>query len=167
MKNPAIRFTAFFFFVVSASAFASTWNFAWVGNDEVRYFFDADTVVKTRDRNILVWVKMVNTTKADSDGRWSTAARWKINCTKRTIQFLSWSSYGNDGKFLRSGSTPGTESEVIPDSNGEGMLKIACDPIFPNDMSEKNYFKIPGNDVFLATRIYVETMNSKIDNTPK
>jgi len=106
-------------------------------------------------------MKSVNTTKPDSDGSWATAFRWKINCAKRTIQTLAWSSYGNDGKFIRSGSTPGVESEVVPDSIGEGILKIACEPNFPNDKSGNSYFKLEGIDVFQATRNY---MNLK---TPK
>ena len=59
------------------------------------------------------------------------------------------------------------EREVIPDSTGEGMLKIACEPIFPNDKSGKNYFKLEGIDVFQATRNYVEYQKSQVDSAPK
>lgn len=167
MKNPGRISTGLLLLIFTSTTFASAWNFVWVGNDEIQYFFDADTVEKTRDRNVLVWVKAVNTTKADSDGSWSTAYRWKFNCSKKTGQSLAWSSYDSDGKFVRSGSTPGVEKEMVPDSLGEAMLKIACEPNFPNDKSSKDYFKLEGVDVFQATKNYVEYKKSKIDSAPK
>ena len=147
--------------------FASTWNFLWVGNDEARFFFDADTVQKTPDKSVLIWIKMVNTTKPDADGSWATAARWKIGCPRRTIQTLSTSTYGSDGKFIRSASVPGAETEVVPDSTGEAMLKIACEPNFPNDKSGNNYFKLDGLDVYQATKNYVNYRKSQQDAAPK
>jgi hypothetical protein len=167
MKDLARRSIIASFLMLTTIAHASTWNFALVGDDEVRYFFDSDTVVKTRDRNILMWVKTVKTTKAYSDGSWSIAYRWKINCSKKTLQTLAWSSYGNDGKFIRSGSTLGVEEEVVPDSVGEAMLKIACESNFPNDKSSNSYFKLEGMDVFQATRNYVEHIKSQVDSAPK
>ena len=148
------------------SASASTWNFLWVGNEDTRYFFDADTVEKNRDITT-VWIKTVQTTRPDDDGSWATALRWKINCTKRTIQALAMSLYDRDGKFIRSINTIGQESAVIPDSTGEGVLKIACEPNFPRDTSGSKYFKLDSNDVFQATRNYVEMKKSQIDSAPK
>lgn len=167
MRNLARHTVTAFFLAISTTALASTWNFAWVGNDETRYFFDADTVEKTRDRSVLLWVKTVNILNADSDGSWSTAYRWKVNCQKKTVQTLAWSSYGADGKFIRSGSSSGAEREVVPDTVGEAMLKIACEPNFPNDKSGKSYFKLEGVDVFQATKNYVEYSKSQTDIAPK
>lgn len=167
MKTLARASLIAFFVLLTTNAFASTWYFLWVGNDEVRSFFDADTIEKTRDRNILLWLKTVNTTKANSDGSWSMAFRWKIGCSKRTVQTLAWSSYGSDGKFIRSGSNPEAASEVIPDSMGEAILKIACEPVFPNDKSGNSYFKLEGIDVFQATKNYVEVRKLQIDSAPK
>ena len=159
-----LTFAAASLFMLDAAE-ASSWNYPSIGTDDSLYFFDADTVEKTRDKNVLVWVKQVNKVKADSDGTWSMASRWKINCIKKTIQKLSWSVYDIDGKFIKSNSTPGQEAGVVPDSIGESFLKIACDPSFPNDKSEKIYFKV--KDVLLFTKKVVELENSRIDSAPQ
>lgn len=154
--------------MLGGTAFASTWNvLLGVGNDETRYFFDSDTVVKTRDRNILVWLKAVQTTKANSDGSWAVALRWKMNCSKNTIQIISYSSYNRDGKLILSDSKPRMEHEAAPDSIGEAVLKIACEPIFPNDKSNISYYRLDGVDVFQATKIFVELMKDQNDSAPK
>jgi hypothetical protein len=149
------------------SAFASNWHYVAVGNDDATYFFDADTIEKNKDKTILLWVKTVQTTKPESDGSWSTSIRWKVNCTKRTIQTLMWSTYDQGAQFIKSSSTIGAEKGVFPDSSGEAMLKIACDPSFPNDKSGRSYFKLDNNDPFLATRNLVAYEKSKIDQAPK
>lgn len=154
-------------FASCASAAASTWNYVWVGNDESQIFFDADTVEKLKDKTVLVWIKSVQTSSPDSDGSWATALRWKFNCSKRTLQPLMWSSYDQDGKFIKSNSTPGDESAVIPDSLGEGMLEVACEASFPNDTSGKSYFKLKNNDPMQATKNIVEYKKSQIDRAPK
>jgi len=147
-------------------AFASEWNFLWVGNEDTRFFFDADTVEKNRD-TITVWIKTVQTTRPDRDGSWATALRWRMNCTKRTIQTLAMSVYDRDGKFIRSVNATGQESAVVPDSTGEAVLKIACEPNFPRDTSGIKYFKLENNDVFQATKNYVELQRSQVDTAPK
>ncbi|WOB06867.1 surface-adhesin E family protein [Piscinibacter gummiphilus] len=148
------------------STWASSWNWASVGNDETRYFFDADTVEKTRETTT-VWVKTVQVSKPDTDGSWSTALRWRFNCSKRTVQSLGWSIYDKDGKFIRSNSNPTSETAVVPDSTGEAMLKIACEANFPRDKSGERYFKLSSNDVFQATRNYAEILKSSEDIAPK
>lgn len=149
------------------SAFASSWNYASIGNDDAAYYFDAETVQKNPNKTVLVWIKYVQKTKADSDGSWSTANRWSLNCNKRTLQSLQASTYDRDGKFIKSYPKPTDESVVVPDSVGEAMLKIACDPTFPNDKSGKAYFKIYDNDPFAFTKLIVEHEQSKQDNAPK
>lgn len=153
--------------ICSVPATASTWNFLWVGTENTRFFFDADTVEKAKDKTLMIWIKTVQTLQADSDGSWASAYRWKINCAKRTLQVLTWSTYDRDGKFIKSGSNPSAENAVIPDSTGEGVLKIACEQRFPSDTSGTRYFKLPHNDVFLATRNYVDIQKSEGDTAPK
>lgn len=150
----------------AASAFASSWHFTWAGNNETLFFFDADTVEKNREITT-VWVKIVRTNRPDTDGSWATAVRWRMNCTKRTIQTLASSDYDQDGKFMKSYPNPGKETEVIPDSTGESMLKIACAADFPKNKSNKEYFKIDNNDVFQATRNYIEYVKSQKDTAPQ
>lgn len=113
-------------------------------------------------------MKSVQTEKPDSSGSWATALRWRFNCSKKTIQALAWSSYDREGKFIKSGSTPGIESAAVPDSIGEGTMKVACQTNFPNDTSANSkYVKIQDNDVFAATRRMVEYKKSQTDNAPK
>lgn len=151
---------------VGSGAIASTWNWVAVGNDEVRFFFDADTIEKTREATT-VWVKLVRISQPDSDASWATALRWRLNCTRRTIQTLAWSSYDRDGKFIKSNSTPSVESAAVPDSTGEALLKIACEASFPRDTSSTKYFKLEDNDVYAATKRYVEYQKSQVDLAPK
>jgi hypothetical protein len=152
--------------LASTLAIASNWHFAWVGNKEIRYFFDAESIEKTKEA-ITVWVKTVKTSQADSDGSWATALRWRFNCSKKTIQSLSMSLYDKDGKFLRSSQGSNADEPVVPDSTGEAMLKIVCKPGFPNDKSGNEYFKVEDNDVFRATKTYVDLLGSQIDSAPK
>jgi len=151
---------------VANNARASTWNFAWVGNEETRYFFDADTVEKNKEF-VTVWIKTVQTTAPDNDGSWAMALRWRMNCSKRTILSLASSTYDKDGKFIKSATPSGSETPVIPDSTGEAMLKIACEANFPRDSSGDRYFKLNGIDVFQATRNYVDMRKSQVDSAPK
>lgn len=151
-----------------ASASASEWNNFVTGTDEGEYFFDASTVVKTKDV-VTLWVKVVQKNKADSWGSWASANNWRMNCSKRTIQTLGWSAYEADGKFLKSNSISTSEDSIIPDSIGEGIMKVVCTTDFPkNSPATKNlYFKIDDNDVFAATKRFIEAKKSRIDNAPQ
>ena len=155
---------ASFFFQVTA--FAATWNFTWVSSDDTRYFFDSDTVEKSKNV-VIIWVKTVQIRQVEKDGSWSTAYRWRINCPKRTIQTLAWSTYDDAGKFIKSGSNPSAEDLVTPDTTGDAMLKVACAANFPRDTSEKYYFKLDNVDVFQATKNYEVYRKSRIDTAPK
>lgn len=168
MKKSIIKylFSICIFSLHSTLTFASTWNFVWVGNENVRFFFDADSIEKTKDQ-IMIWMKTVQVKNPDTDGSWSTAARWKINCTRKTIQTIAMSTYTKQGNFIKSYSGVTDEQVVTPDSTGDGMLKIACKSNFPNDTSEKEYFKLLDNDVFKATRNYGEFTSSQSDLAPK
>lgn len=145
---------------------AATWYGIDVGTDESLYFFDADTVERSPSA-VTVWFKTVRISSADKDGAWSTAYRWRFNCSARTIQVLAWSDYDNGGRFIRSNNNPGTHSPVYPDSTGEGMLQIVCESNFPRDSSEEKYWKLANNDVFETRDAFVRYKNSQIDAAPK
>lgn len=150
----------------ASPAFASTWHYIGVGNNDAQLFFDAETVEKNREITT-IWMKAVQMTGPGGDGSWSTASRWRMNCSKRTIQILAWSAYAMDGKFIKSNSNPGQETLVIPDSTGEAILKIACEASFPRDTASDKYFKVEDNDVFQFTKNYVEYQKSQVDTAPK
>lgn len=165
MRNPLIAIALSL--ASFTSAYASNWHYVVVGNDETYFYFDADTIEKNKDRTILLWIKTVQATKPEKDGSWASAYRWKINCSKNTIQTQMWSTYDQNGNFLKSSSTIGIEAGVFPDSTGEGMLKIACTPSFPNEKSGTKYFKLENNDPLLWTRNFVEFNKSQVDNAPR
>jgi hypothetical protein len=168
MKNFIKYFVAAFTLVFNANVFAATWNYINAGNDEIAFFFDSDTVEKAPNNNILVWIKTVQKTKSDSDGSWSKALKWKLNCKKRTQQTLLWSTYNSDGKFISSSTNQYTEEEVVPDSMGDIILKFACEPNFPNDLSGKSYFKLKvGSNPIEVTKWLVDYNNSHVDKAPQ
>ena len=151
------------------SAFASSWNnFLAIYSDTAEYYFDAESVNKTKDV-VTLWVKTIQKNSPADDGSWSTALNWRINCQKRTLQTLSWSKYDSTGKFIRSGSIISPEDSISPDSIGEETHKAACMTDFPrNTPATKNsYFKIEGNDIFASTKTFVEYAKNRVDNAPK
>lgn len=153
--------------ITSPPLLASDWQASEFGNDEMRYFFDAETVEKSKD-SVLVWVKRVQVSKPDKDGTWATASRWQINCTRKTVNYLIFSDYDQENKFVKSSPGNNTENIMNPDSIGEGMVRTACKDNFPNDKSGKYYSKVKGNDIFKATKIYAaELIKSKSDSAPR
>ena len=151
---------------VASTAHSSSWHFLWVGNSETRYFFDAESLEKNKNI-VIIWIKTVQVNQGDKDGSWASALRWRIDCTKKTIQTLAASTYDQNGKFMKSTSGVSSEDVVIPDSTGDGVLKVACKPNFPKDTSGDEYFKLNGVDVFQATRNYAEMQKAQTDTAPK
>jgi hypothetical protein len=152
--------------VASPVASASSWYFLQAGSEETRYFFDAESIERSKS-TVVVWVKAVQVTKAEDDGSWSGAMRWRFQCTRRTLQSLSESRYNKDGVFLRAFPKAGSESAVVPESTGEAIMKIVCKSNFPYDKSGADYFRLKSNDVYQATRSYADLINSQSDSAPK
>lgn len=166
MKKRIIAAISLSLFV--SAGFASEWNnFLSINQKDDEYFFDAESVEKSKDI-VSVWIKSVRTYTADSDGSWSKAIRLRMNCPRRTIQVVSSSTYNSDGKFIKSSSSVGSEEIAIPDSIGDGLLKVVCLADFPKNTpaTKDSYFRLKGNDIFLATKIFVELRKSSIDNAP-
>ena len=152
--------------LITPPAYSASWYFMWAGNSDTKYFFDQDTVEKSQGI-VTLWLKMVQARKADTDGSWATAVRWRINCPKRTIQNLAMSTYDANGKFIRSYNNAGTENSIIPDSTGEAVHRIACQSDFPRSKTEKDYLKVNDNDIYAATRRLVEWEESQKDSAPQ
>jgi hypothetical protein len=155
--------------LAGTSAFASSWNSILLINlEDAEYYFDAESVLKTKD-GVTLWVKNVRKNSPEEDGVWSTALNWRINCQKRTVQMLSWSTYDSTGKFIKSNSNGGSEKPVTPDSIGEEIHKVACMADFPkNTPATKNsYLTVPNNDIFAFTKGLVEYKKSQVDKAPK
>lgn len=146
----------------SSTVYASTWNFLTArGDDNAIFFFDADSVDKTEAKMVTLWVKSVRTRTVDTDGSWATASRWKFNCADHTIQTLANSTYDRKGVFTKSFPNPSPAESTVPDSIGEQVQNIVCESNFPNDTSGKIYFKIADNDVFGATKTYVDIVDAQ------
>jgi hypothetical protein len=154
--------------LVALPASASSWHFMILGTDDTRYYFDADTLTRGKDKTITLWIKSVQTRKVDSRGSWATALRWKIDCANLTYQGLASSSYDQNGNYLSSNADKTAVVMAAPDSLGEGIIQMACEPNFPNDTSKTRYFKLFNNDVYKTTQSYAETfLSSKKDPAPK
>lgn len=165
MRKPTFVL-AFVLMSCIATASAATWNIFWRNTNEALFFFDADTVEKSGN-TVTLWVKAVRKWQGDLDGSWAHAERWRFNCSARTIQTLSSSSYNNSGDFIKSNNKPSAPSLVPPDSIGETVLKIACEPNFPRDTTGSSYFMIDPNDVFKARDIWLQHESSQVDTAPK
>lgn len=150
MKNQIFKRLAF---AIACSCmtpvYAANWQiYATTNTDTAYFFFDSETVIRQGD-TVTIWNKYVNDqSKPDSDGSYATSTRYVYNCSKRTTQALTSAIYDKDGKFISTYPNPGKPTEVIPDSVGEGMLKVVCTPDFPKNKSRSLYYPATDNDVF-------------------
>jgi len=150
----------------SASVFASSWHLIFSSDTDIAQFFDAESVEKSPD-GVSVWLKLVRLNAADAQGVWSSAIKWRIHCTKKTIQWLARSEYDQNNKFIRSYEGSPKLKAIVPDSKGDEIARIVCQPDFPRNTSEKDYIKVENNDVFIAARVWAETLRDMLDKAPK
>lgn len=144
-------------FLASTSAFnahAATWYvFKELVRPDTIYFFDWDTVVKEKN-TISVWIKYVNSDrKPEKDGSFSTSAKWKFDCKKRTMQGFTIVTYDKDHALINTNSTASQPFEVVPGSVGESALEVICAPDFFNKNSTR-HFPVPSNDVYSFSKTY-------------
>ena len=159
--------TALAFGLTPMVSFASAWHLLWSVNSEYSgYFFDSETVEKQNEYRS-VWIKTVRKRSPDADGAWASSSRYKINCKNKTYRILSVSDYDLNNRFIKSYPSPSEERSAPPDSVAEAILVTVCKSSFPNDSSEKSdYWKLPDNDVFSATRKLREWDDKKFDKAP-
>ncbi len=153
--------------VLGGSAGAASWNAfnLALNEDFALYFFDADTVVK-QGNDVTLWVKLVRTKSASSDGSWQFAIKYVINCPARTYQSLTISAYARNGNFIRSRSAPPVVMNITPDSIMEAMHEAICTPDFPRNTSHDFYFPIPDNDPVAHTRKFIEHREGQVNRDP-
>ncbi len=151
--------------LVVQPAFASTWNIVLVGNRDMEFYFDADTIEKSSGV-VTAWIKTVQTQEINEDGSWAMAMRWRMNCAKKTIQILSSSQYDVKGKFISSSSAISREEAVIPDSSGETILKLACMKNFPN-AKNSFYYKVENNDIYQDAKQRADYAKTHTDLAPQ
>ena len=167
LKSKKLLLTALVFGLAPMVSFASAWHLLWsVQSDNSGYFFDAETVEKQSEYRS-VWIKSVRKRSPDADGAWASSYRYKINCKNKNYRILFVSDYDSSNRFIKSYPNPSEERSPPPDSIAEAILVTVCKSSFPNDSSEKSdYWKVPDNDVFSATRKLREWDDKKSDNAP-
>ncbi|NYG33606.1 surface-adhesin E family protein [Sphaerotilus montanus] len=154
--------------IFCGQAGAATWyGFNKIYTDKNMYYFDRDTVMKTSISTTL-WVKVVtDTTQEQNDGIYSVALKYFYNCSARTLQVMVSANYDKTGKFLKSFNEPGRAQDIIPDSIGEGIMRVVCASDFPKSKSRDVYFPIEDSDLYKNTNEYFEYIRSKADPAPK
>jgi hypothetical protein len=154
--------------IFSSTVYASSWHLVTsFYSKEIALFFDAESVERQADYRF-VWYKIVRKQIPDSEGAWSTATRYKVDCKNKTVQNLTTSDYDVNNKFIKSYPMSPQIKIPIPDSLADEVVKLSCKSNFPNDKSEASpYFKLKDNDVFRATRFLTDFDNGNIDKAPQ
>ncbi|MES2585669.1 MAG: surface-adhesin E family protein [Pseudomonadota bacterium] len=147
---------------------AADWYGTNAFSNTAAYYFDRSSVVKSNG-NITLWVKTVKDTKSEiSHGVYSYASKNTYFCSTKSSQNTFESQYGKNGDFIKSFPEVGPIEPIIPGSVGEDMLKIVCSPNFPNDLSNKNYYKISDGDIFKDNQSFYDRRRAaQNDPAPK
>lgn len=141
----------------SVTAHASSWMYLnGAYTDKMLGYFDADTVVKKGD-TVTIWAKFVKEENSpDKDGSYSTAQRLVYSCKKRTEQTLTSTIYDKSHQFMSTYPNPGKETDIIPDSLGETILKELCKVDFP-----KGATPVINNDIYTTTTNYFDYVKAQ------
>lgn len=148
---------------------AATWNaFVYGSNDYKGYYFDANSVNKTKD-GVAFWMKYVNNVKhPDNDGGYSTAQNVEFSCSNNTIQVFNSSIYDKDGKFIKAYPNPEKLIDIKPNTLFNSMLTAVCTPDFPLNKSKAQYYLVEDNDIYRDSTSYYRSIEEKqTDNAPK
>jgi len=139
-----------------------------VASDAVAYYFDADSIVRKGDI-VTLWVKYVmNPDLPVSNGVYSAALKYNIDCNKKLMQPLTVSTYDKNQKFILSDSNAAANDPPTEGSLADVMLQAVCSPNFPNSGQTDLYFPIPGGDIYARANSYFEYIKEKkSDPAPK
>ena len=155
--------------ICSSVANAANWYmFSSNYSNDSLFFFDHDTVTRHGDE-VTLWEKYVrDLDKPDTDGSYSTAMKVTYSCSKRTSRHHTYSTYDKNGDFIRSSQFPGEVTDIVPDSVGEGLLKVVCGKNFPREKAKGDYFPVKYNDIFAFAKTYFSKLKaSKFDLVSK
>lgn len=64
-----------------------------------------------------------------------TRVQWEVDCLRQRMRIIKFVDYDEEGNVLLSADTHEDMEEVIPETNGEGLLKAFCDP------TRRNHFR--------------------------
>jgi hypothetical protein len=127
-------------------------NWVWFGGGfKQDYWFCPNTIRRTAQNTFTVW--SVSIQSFDSTGDWTSARRaiitqrkrarvatlgyesylltkvqWEMDCSHHMTRVLQIVDYDKEGAVLHSWKLTGEMEEPVPDSNGDGLLRIYCNP---------------------------------------
>jgi hypothetical protein len=136
-------------------ACASDWWFVSTsGNSPNRrvILMDTESAASEGGNRIKVWSYEIYERLGD-DGRRKEKVLDRYDCGKRTITLLSYNIYGNNDRFIDSGTIPPysqSANEVVPDTVGESQWKFVC------KNSSSSSFKIDSTPEEFAAKFFKE-----------
>ena len=93
-------------------------------NNELKYYVDTDSI--TFDRN---FVEALVTSKSKTPsiyGLSSVIARWKVNCSYRSLMYIDSTYYDVDGNLISANRKPSGWGAITPGSLGGGVYNFMC-----------------------------------------
>ena len=137
-------------------------------NDQIMYFFDANSVSKDNDK-VTIWAKAVfNQNSQVENGVYSFAIKNIFVCTNNTVQILDESDYDKNAKFIEAFPKPGEIVDIKAGTINEDMLKAVCSPDFPKNTSNEQYSRVAGNDIYgFTANFYKSQQANNTDLAPK
>jgi hypothetical protein len=138
------------FLRVYTTALSEDWIY-FGGGEKQNYWFLPRTIRKTPQGTSTVW--SVHIQGADSTGSYTSArdaiiarfkrmgtstmgyerylqtkVQWEVDCVHQRIRIIQLLDYNEDGELLHSGKTKAGLEDPVPGSNGEGLLRVFCNP---------------------------------------
>ena len=124
---------------LSIFSYSEAWGANWKLYSETDFFssyYDRETVNRTSENIVRVWVKEVNTEKGMTDmvNRFGEEFKncdhikklYEIDCTEKRIRILSSAAYSRAGEVIISDDSPSKWISIMPKSEGEALHKTVC-----------------------------------------
>ena len=116
-------------FLTATSASAATWVEASQSSSGSVVYVDVDSIRDVAGKR-QIWVQIDQSNNPSVKARTSKEL-WRYDCPSQTSITLSWIDYDSSGRVMKSGGNidnPYLYQPVVPDSTGETIMKIACNP---------------------------------------
>ena len=141
----------------AADAGAATWyGITAAITDREMYFFDMDTVL-VRSSSVTIYIKSVNDQSSpDSEGSYARAEKTTYECSDKTFQVHSLSTYDKTGNLIKTATSTARAEHLNSGTVGEAILRTVCMPGFPKVGVGILYYRAIKNDVFAHAAWYFE-----------
>lgn len=107
---------------------AAEWREFGQGRSGAIFYYDADSIVRQAG-NARIWVR-IDLSGVRTDPAREARELWSFNCNERTTLVLSVTDYAPNGDTIRSRTNRDNRylyDPVVPDSQAERALRIACE----------------------------------------